>query len=220
MHSFIISSKNIERALEETGKINRINKVSKFDIETSEYEKALGIEDVRNIQKKIFLRPLKGEKKTNILILKNGASIEAQNAMLKLLEEPPLSSIIILITENYQIFLPTILSRCKLIDLDRNEDLQIIDKKEHSIILENLRIKDVGEALKIAQDLSKDKKEAIDWLEKAIYVLRQELLENLDNKEKSLEIKNRIEKLTDTRKDLKNTNVNTRLALENCFLNI
>jgi DNA polymerase III gamma/tau subunit len=220
MHSFIISSKDTVKALGEAEKINLQNKVDKFDIETTEFEKALGIEDVRNIQKKIFLKPLRGEKKTNILMLQNGVSIEAQNSMLKLLEEPPLSSIIILITENYHIFLPTILSRCKLIDLDKNTTLQTIDKKEYSYFFESLRIKDEGSALKLAQDLSKDKKDALDWLEKAIFVMRQEMLNNLQDIENSQKIKEIIEKLSETRNDLKNTNVNTRLALENLFLNI
>jgi len=84
VQTFIISSKNIEegknRALEE---IN-LEKIDKFDIELLESEKAIGIEDVRNIQKRIYLLPIRGTKKAFIISCKQGITTEAQNSMLKI----------------------------------------------------------------------------------------------------------------------------------------
>lgn len=215
MGSFLISSKNLEKGREEVARIVKREKVSEFDIEIFELDKALGIEDVRNIQKNIFLKPFKGKKKATIIILKNGATIEAQNSMLKLLEEPPPSSLIFLITNNAKIFLPTILSRVKLIELT-NEEFQTNPKGLEEI----LSLDTAGDRLYLAQIVGKDKDEVIIWLETTILAARDKMLKNLNDKQESLKYRKLIHKLELTHYDLKTTNVNPRLALENLFLNI
>lgn len=220
MQTFIISSKDLGKARNKADLILKENKVNKFDIETLEFEKALGIEDVRNIQKKIFLKPFKGEKKAVVIIMRQGATIEAQNSMLKLLEEPPLSTLIFLVTDNYQTFLPTILSRNKLLDLNTNIPISKADDRIHSNFLKNLGIFKIGERLKLAQDISKDKAGAIEWLEETILVARSEMLKSLNDKEEALKLRKLIHKIELTHYDLKTTNVNVRLSLENLFLNL
>lgn len=214
MNTYIISSKNLDLTKNEIDKITKENKVDIFDIETVEFEKALGIEDVRNIQKKIFLKPLKGARKAIILNISKGATIDAQNSMLKLLEEPPPSSIIILLTDNYHNFLPTILSRAKIIEIKNEIE---IDTKSINQILE---IEGEGDALYLAQLVSKEKDDAINFLEQAILGAREIMMEDLDDKQKALGLRKVIHKLELTHYDLKTTNANTRLALENLFLNL
>jgi len=46
------------------------------------------------------------------------------------------------------------------------------------------------------------------------------MLKNLEDKEKALKFQKVIKSLEHAHSDLKNTNVNTRLALENLFLNL
>lgn len=215
MNTYIISSKNLESGLSEVEKINKENKVNKFDIETLEFEKALGIEDVRNIQKKIFLKPFKGERKSTILILRSGATMDAQNSMLKLLEEPPPSSMIFLITDNYHAFLPTILSRAKIIEI-KEEQKEIDDSGLRQI----LEMDGAGDALYLAQVVSKDKNEAVIWLESAILSARGQMLGNVEDKQEALRLRKLIHKLELTHYDLKTTNVNARLALENLLISI
>lgn len=215
MHSFIISSKKLEQGREEALKISKSEKINKFEIEILEFEKALGIEDVRNIQKKIFLKPIRGEKKATILVLPDGATIEAQNSMLKLLEEPPPSSLIFLVTGNAKVFLPTILSRVKLIELANGES-----QTNNDGLKEILSLNSAGDRLYLAQVVGKDKNEAIVWLEQVILSAREKMLENLENKQESLRLRKLIHKLELTHYDLKTTNVNPRLSLENLFLNV
>jgi len=214
MQAYIISSKNLDKGLEEAEKIIAIENVNIFDKTLDEFEKDLGIEDVRNIKNKIFLKPFKGDKKSNILVLKKSATNSAQNAMLKLLEEPPPSTIIIIIAQSHQIFLPTILSRVKVIAI----------KNEKSVNTEGfnqmLKINGAGDALYLAQEVSKNKDQAIAWLENTILTARVEMLKNLEDKEKALKFQKVIKSLEHAHSDLKNTNVNTRLALENLFLNL
>lgn len=211
MQSFIISSKNLDRGVNEAKKLSSNEKVNFFDLEILEFE-SLGIEDVRKIQKKIFLKPFRGEKKSLIIVLRGGLSDEAQNSMLKLLEEPPPSSLIFLVTTNHLSLLPTILSRAKIIQLSEKSE---VNKKNLAQILE---IGSIGEALALAQDISKDKNSAILWLEDAILSAREEMLENLE--EKGLRLRKLIHKIELAHYDLKNTNANARLILENLFLNI
>lgn len=215
MNTYLISSKNQELATREVDKIISEKKVDKFDIETFEFEKALGIEDVRNIQKKIFLKPLKGNKKATILKILNSATIEAQNAMLKLLEEPPPSSVIIIVTHNHLSLLPTVLSRLKIIEIKNDE----FDKNMDAIN-QVLNIDGEGDSLSLAQNVSKEKIDAINFLEQAIFGARELMMENLDNKKEALRLRKIIHKIELTHYDLKTTNANTRLALENLFLNL
>ena len=215
MNTFLISSKNLQKAIEKAQGIIKENKIDKFDIELLEPEQALGIEEVRSLQKKIFLKPLRGEKKAIIINLTNGATIEAQNSMLKLLEEPPASTLIFLLTNNAYSFLPTILSRVKTIE---------IKEEETSIDSEGLKeissLTGVGQSLFLAQVISKDKEGAISWLESAILAAREEMIERLEDKQEALKYRKIIHKLELTHYDLKTTNVNPRLALEDLFLNI
>ncbi len=191
-------------------------RINKLDVEIYEPEKALGIEDVRNIQKNIHLMPLRGTKKTIIIIITQGATIEAQNAMLKILEEPPKSTLIYLVTNNHKVLLPTILSRAKIIELKEDE----IQTNNSSGLDDVLSITSAGDSLFLAQEISKDRKTAIDWLEEVILESRKKMLLSLGNPEQSLKLRKLIHKLELTHYDLKNTNANPRLALENLFLNL
>lgn len=215
MNTFLISSRNLELGREEALRFVKREKVDKFDIESIEFEKALGIEEVRSIQKTIFLKPFRGEKKATIIVLKNGATIEAQNSMLKLLEEPPQSSFIFLVSDNAKVFLPTILSRVKLIELT-NEKFQTDPGGLEKI----LSLSTAGNRLYLAQIVSKEKDEAITWLEQVILAAREKMLINLSDKQESLKLRKLIHKLELTHYDLKTTNANHRLALENLFLNL
>jgi len=213
MNTYIISARNLKKGKVEAEKIIEAENVDKFEQILDIFEKDLGIEDVRNIKKKIYVKPLRGNRKSNILILKKGASREAQNAMLKLLEEPPASSIIIIITQNYHIFLPTILSRVKVIEV-KNEK-----KLNNEGLIQILEIKNAGDSLYLAEVISKDRDKAILWLEDAIFSARDEMINNLDDNSQSLKYHKIIKDLELAHSDLKNTNVNARLALENLFLN-
>ncbi len=213
MNTFIISSKNLEKGIGESEKLIKGYKIDAFDIQKLEFEKALGIEDVRKIQEKIYLKPFKSEKKAVVIIMKNGATVDAQNSMLKLLEEPPTTTLIYLITDNFQSFLPTILSRAKIIEL--REELEAnIENLEKILTLDK-----TGDRLYLAQEVSKEKGDAIKWLEGAILAGREEMLKTSD-KEEALKFRKLIHKLELTHYDLKTTNANPRLALENLFLNL
>lgn len=209
MQSLIIASKNQEIRENEISKICREFKIDHFDITIIENEKSLGIEEIRNLKKTIFLKPFKSTKKAVVLKNAQTLTIEAQNALLKLLEEPPADTIIILSSQRADSFLPTIISRCKIIEIKEKTKDKIPD--DYLNILKSLKNYGVGERLKLAQDLSKDKESALDSLEKMILALRIEML-------KENGFANSIRSLQKTHTILSTTNANPRLIMENLFL--
>ena len=69
------------------------------------------VEDIRAMNEELFIKPALSEKK--IFIVKNADNMnnDAQNALLKSFEEPPSYGVIILLSENVNMLLPTIRSR-------------------------------------------------------------------------------------------------------------
>jgi len=73
------------------------------------------IEDIRFLQREANFRPYEGVMKVFIVDEAHRLNPEAMNSLLKVLEEPPRDSLIILITHKPQRIFKTILSRCKVI---------------------------------------------------------------------------------------------------------
>ncbi len=71
------------------------------------------IEQIREAQAAIFLKPYMGRKKVYLIDEADRMNQEAANCFLKTLEEPPADSILILITSRPFALLPTIVSRCQ-----------------------------------------------------------------------------------------------------------
>jgi DNA polymerase-3 subunit delta' len=71
------------------------------------------IDQIRQIQEELALKPYEGAKKTLIVDFAESMNQSSSNAFLKTLEEPPGDALIILITSMPQSLLPTIRSRCQ-----------------------------------------------------------------------------------------------------------
>lgn len=217
MQTFIVSSNNLKASKNYVLDLLSKEKITKLDISIVEIEKTMGIEDVRFIQKGINLKPFQGDKKAVVIIIPDGATVDAQNSMLKILEEPPSSTLIYIITPNFQIFLPTILSRVKIIDIKDSE------VTENNIGYEKITaFSGIGDKLYLAQNLGKDKdkQKLITWLEGTIISTRKKMLSNIGNSEDCLKLKQNIKHLNEALGDIRNTNTNPRLTLENLFLSI
>ncbi len=75
---------------------------------------SIKIEQIKEIQEKIQFKPLNGKWQVIIIEQSETMTREAANSILKLLEEPPSYIVIILITTNLHLLLPTIVSRCQV----------------------------------------------------------------------------------------------------------
>lgn len=79
----------------------------------SDSGKTIGIEEIRGIKNLFNLSSYGGGRKVAVINDAHLMTVEAQNALLKILEEPSESSIFILISANPSQLLPTVISRCQ-----------------------------------------------------------------------------------------------------------
>lgn len=135
------------------------------------------IEQIRFMQKKIQEKPILSKQKVYIINDADTMTIEAQNCLLKTLEEPPEFVVIILISSNENIILNTIKSRCMTIKFHNINDKELLDYAinvlEYENVTENLlKVFDgsIGKAIKL-----KDNKEIYDKIDL--------LISNLENKD-------------------------------------
>jgi DNA polymerase-3 subunit delta' len=77
----------------------------------------LKVEQVREVQKFLSLKPYQSPYKTVIFLRFQEANVNAQNALLKTLEEAPSYGILLLTADNAEQLLPTIVSRCEILRL-------------------------------------------------------------------------------------------------------
>ena len=83
----------------------------------------IGVGDIRTqVNDDIMIRPYSSKYKIYIIADADLMSVEAQNALLKTIEEPPEYAVIILLTSNIDALLPTIQSRCIRLDLKVVDD--------------------------------------------------------------------------------------------------
>ena len=98
----------------------------------------IGIDQIRELKRKFSLSSFSGWYKVAIIDQADYLTVEGQNSCLKLLEETDArKNIIILITDNLSSILPTIISRCQMINfgLVNREEMKKIKGDDHLIDL-------------------------------------------------------------------------------------
>jgi DNA polymerase-3 subunit delta' len=79
---------------------------------------SIGVEEIRSqLVGDIQVKPYAGKYKVYIVDQAEKLTVQAQNALLKTIEEPPEYGVILLLAANQGVFLPTILSRCVALDM-------------------------------------------------------------------------------------------------------
>ncbi len=118
------------------------------------------IDSVRELQSFLMLAPYESPYKVGLLINFQRATVQAQNALLKTLEETPERARIIITADSVENLLPTIVSRCELIrlrplsqgmvavSLQERQDMDA----EKSILLDHLSGGRYGFAVRLASD--------------------------------------------------------------------
>lgn len=163
-------------------------------------KQSIGVDDIRlQINNDIQIKPYSSPYKVYIIDEAEKLTEQAQNALLKTIEEPPSYAVILLLTNNINILLPTILSRCVALKLPA------VDKDSiKEFLMKNCQIPDyqaemstvfaqgnVGKAIQYAlsEDFVQLKKEAVHLLK---YIDEMELYEIIDAIKRMAEEKDRI----------------------------
>lgn len=90
---------------------------------THEKPNTISVDDIRQqLCGDIMIKPYKGPYKIYIVDEAEKLNVQAQNALLKTIEEPPAYAVFLLLTTNAESFLPTILSRCVTLHLKPVKD--------------------------------------------------------------------------------------------------
>ena len=85
------------------------------------------IDQVRDAIERSAYRPFEGRRRVVIINDAEALNIEAQNALLKTLEEPPAASTFVLVTSRPDMLLPTVLSRCQRLRFGRLSPADVAD---------------------------------------------------------------------------------------------
>lgn len=85
-------------------------------------KKEIQVEQVRSMVSTALIMPNEAEKKVYIIRDAGAMNATAQNALLKLLEEPPWFDAFILVTDNAQLLLETVRSRCVSMNLSGEDE--------------------------------------------------------------------------------------------------
>jgi DNA polymerase-3 subunit delta' len=91
--------------------------VSRLHDNNSGLKKDIGIGQIRELQQSAALQPYEGKHRVFIIDSAEHLNEESANCLLKTLEEPPPKVTIVLLAEDDGALLPTIVSRCRRIDL-------------------------------------------------------------------------------------------------------
>lgn len=86
-------------------------------INYSSEKSSFRVDDVRDIIEEVYKKPFEKDKKVIIIHEGNNLTIQAQNALLKTIEEPPKGVYIIILCESLELILDTIKSRCEIYKL-------------------------------------------------------------------------------------------------------
>jgi len=129
---------------------------------------SIKIEQVRRMILKFAEKPLEGKKQVIIVHNADTMTPQAQNALLKTLEEPMGDSICVLLSDNLKKLLPTVISRCQVFDfskLERSTMDQEVRKSIADIMLSVLRKKGSREIGSLVRELSQREENTADILE-------------------------------------------------------
>ena len=86
---------------------------------------SMGVETVRDIKKSLFFMPNDGDRKVYIIDDAQKMTVQAQNALLKFIEEPPASVLFFIVTDKKESLLPTVVSRTRIISLAPSDNADI-----------------------------------------------------------------------------------------------
>lgn len=118
------------------------------DVITVKSDKAtIKVDQIRIIKQEFIKSPVEGNHKVLIIEHADKMTISAQNSLLKFIEEPLGDTVILLLTENRNLLLPTIISRTQVVDIDLPK-LSYLEKELQNATLGEKRL-----ALKLTSNI-------------------------------------------------------------------
>ncbi len=175
-------------------------------------DETLSIERVRDLPQLVATKPM-GQTRFVILANLESASVPAQNALLKILEEPPANNQFLLVTTNLAKVLPTIRSRTRLVNL-ATEQGSSLDVTAIQQLYKDVTSSSYAGLIELAEKYSA-REEAGQLVRNLIEYLHQRL-ENTTEPQTGLKLANHLKVLIKAQEYL-DKNANVRLVLEDAL---
>ena len=225
MHSYVIIAADEAARMREIQTRTRSLGVSPFDVVVPEENaSSIGIAEIRAFIQKLSLLPQHGMLSAGVIARAQLLTLQAQQALLKTLEEPPGHTILLLGVQNSAQLLPTVLSRCQIIMPATNA--VPIDKKGLSRVSEYINVlisSSLGKRLSLIDTFGKTREEYETWINRALAALRQDMLQKTpSSSQHDTLLQPKIVLLHELlrAKRYEGNNVNTLLFLEHVLLRL
>lgn len=190
-----------------------LRKVSLDTLIISPIRNSVTIDQIRDLKRHIFQKPLSQKYKFIIIEAAEKLTDEAQNALLKILEEPPRHAILVLEAQNKHALLPTILSRVVKIQADLG--VKPLSGLSQQTIL---GVEPLSSSLEKIPEITNPE----EFLDNQMLALTELLTAKIKGKKTELTISQMvegIEKCAQT-KQMIDANINPRFALANLIFSI
>ena len=210
MHAFLITGSTKDTRMAEIQKKQKEWSISAFDVISVLREEGMtGIGQIRDFQHALMFTPYHSKQKMGVIHDAETLTVQAQNALLKTLEEPPAHTMLYLETSNPDLLLPTILSRCQTIHISDETDIKTTD----SLLLcfktiEHMMSLSIGKRIQWVDETMKTRDEAKTWVDQTITAVRSVMLHN-----PTLTLSTLLRRLCAARSQLA-ANVNPKLVLD------
>lgn len=173
--------------------------VKKEDLIFLSSETSLGIEEIRQLEKRLSLKPYSSPKKPEIsphpgggqvaerafkaCVIENAQvlTVPAQNALLKTLEEPPKNTLLVLTAPTPESLLPTIVSRCQILKLPAKTEIYLKEEEleDYILMFKTQLSPQLTKRLKLAGVVGRTRQDSLDFLTKQTLLWRKFLLQKI-----------------------------------------
>ena len=217
-HAFLVETNDCEKLMLEIGQIFKDNKlIPKQDLDNNisvsiirAENNIIDKEKILDLQKFIITKSVINQYKIYFILNTELMNLSSFNKLLKILEEPSDNVIGFLLTENQNLIIPTIKSRCKkfinMYEVDKpSEYTEILN------ILKNIKIISYSEIIQLKKQILNNDKNTIINILTDFKKLQIETYENISELAKNY-------KILDNTIDLIKSNVNLELSLDKMFI--
>jgi len=179
-----------------------------FVLENDPEKKSIGIKETKNAIGWLIDRPFSAPHKALLIPQAEKLTLDAQNSLLKTLEDPPTKALIVLCTKREEDLIQTVISRCRKIALAKDSNSIASDVSGTNFM--DIHKMDLATKLEKSTELSKlERSEVVDLLTN----WENEIHDNLRNIETSSLI-NAYNIIREVRIDLEKTNVSIKFGLD------
>lgn len=174
---------------------------------------SIGIEEVKILQKEMMFSPFKEKVQIAYILDAEKLTTQAQNSLLKTLEETSESTVYILVTDNEKTLLPTVLSRCLKLYTNVNDTEE--KKNTYPEILDSSLV----DSFQRIENISKEKVDTERFLSDLELYFQQDFERKLIDGNGIMGVERNLKEIALAQKRVK-ANGNRRLILENLLLHL